>query len=100
LLDLRDTNLSAYAQGLLQALIPGAPEASSAKGMAELIEPLSAHEQRVLRLLAAGMSNPDIARELVVSVNTVKTQLQSIYRKLNVNSRTEARAAAHRLNLL
>ncbi len=65
-----------------------------------LIEPLSAHEQRVLRLLAAGMSNPDIARELVVSVNTVKTQLQSIYRKLNVNSRAEARAAARRLNLL
>ncbi len=100
LLDLRDANLAAYAQGLLHALIPGAPEASSAEGMAVLIEPLSAHEQRVLRLLAAGMSNPDIARELVVSVNTVKTQLQSIYRKLNVNSRAEARAAARLLNLL
>ena len=65
-----------------------------------LVEPLSEQERRVLRLLAAGMSNPDIARELVVSVNTVKTQLQSIYRKLNVNSRAEARAAARRLNLL
>lgn len=63
-------------------------------------EPLSAQERRVLRLLAAGCSNPEIARELVVSINTVKTQTQSIYRKLNVNSRKEAREVAHQLNLL
>ena len=65
-----------------------------------LIEPLSPQEQRVLRLLAAGRSNPEIAQELVVSVNTVKTQLQSIYRKLNVKSRWEAGEAARRLKLL
>jgi LuxR family transcriptional regulator, maltose regulon positive regulatory protein len=64
-----------------------------------LIEPLSPQEQRVLRLLAAGLSNPEIADELVVSVNTIKTQVQSIYRKLNVTSRKEVRAAARRLNL-
>ena len=46
----------------------------------------------VLRLLGAGLSNPEIADELVVSVNTVKTHVQSIYRKLGVNSRREARA--------
>lgn len=63
-------------------------------------EPLSVQERRVLRLLAAGRSNPEIAQELVVSVNTVKTQTQSIYRKLNVNSRKEAREAARQLKLL
>jgi LuxR family maltose regulon positive regulatory protein len=65
-----------------------------------LIEPISPQEQRVLRLLAAGRSNPEIAQELVVSVNTVKTQVQSIYRKLNVNSRWEAREVARHLKLL
>ncbi len=65
-----------------------------------LLEPLSPQEQRVLRLLAAGLSNPEIARELVVSTNTIKTQLQSIYRKLNVNNRDEAREMARELKLL
>ena len=61
---------------------------------------LSPQEQRVLRLLAAGLSNPEIAQELVVSINTIKTQVKSIYRKLNVNSREEAGDLAYRLNLL
>jgi len=64
------------------------------------IGPLSPQEQRVLRLLAAGLSNPEIAQELVVSINTIKTQVKSIYRKLNVNSREEAGDLAYRLNLL
>ena len=65
-----------------------------------LVEPLSPQEQRVLRLLAAGLSNPEIAQELVVSINTIKTHVKSIYRKLNVTSREEARDAARHLNLL
>lgn len=64
---------------------------------ASLAEPLSPQEQRVLRLLEAGLSNPEIADELVVSVNTVKTHVQSIYGKLGVASRREARALARRL---
>ena len=65
-----------------------------------LPDPLSAQEKRVLRLLAAGLSNREIAQELVVSVNTIKSQLKSIYRKLNVSSRQEAREAAHDFHLL
>ncbi|GHO46263.1 LuxR C-terminal-related transcriptional regulator [Ktedonospora formicarum] len=56
--------------------------------------PLSGQESRVLRLLVAGRTNPEIARELVVSVNTVRTQVQSIYRKLDVNNRVSASEAA------
>jgi LuxR family maltose regulon positive regulatory protein len=41
-----------------------------------------------------------IAEELVVSINTVKTQVKSIYRKLNVTSRQEAHEVAHLLHLL
>ncbi|MCL4862660.1 MAG: hypothetical protein KJZ93_24825, partial [Caldilineaceae bacterium] len=69
-------------------------------GAPGLIEPLSTQEERVLRLVAAGLSNPAIAEELVVSVNTVKTQVQSIYRKLDVHSREEARDVARELGLI
>jgi LuxR family maltose regulon positive regulatory protein len=64
------------------------------------IEPLSEQEQRILRLLGAGLTNPEIAQELVVSLNTVKTHVKSIYRKLNVSGRREARQVARLLNLL
>ena len=62
-----------------------------------LLEPLSLQEQRVLRLFVAGLSKREIAQELVISVNTVKTHLQHIYRKLHVTSRAEAREAARSL---
>lgn len=61
------------------------------------LEPLSAQEQRVLRLLAAGHSNPEIARELVVSVNTIKGHVRSIYRKLDMRNRLEASAVARQM---
>jgi LuxR family transcriptional regulator, maltose regulon positive regulatory protein len=63
------------------------------------IKPLSEQEQRVLRLLAAGLSNPEIAEQLVVSVNTVKTQVRSIYDKLNVSNREQAAEVAQHLDL-
>ncbi|MGZ3583081.1 MAG: LuxR C-terminal-related transcriptional regulator [Ktedonobacterales bacterium] len=61
---------------------------------------LSPQEQRVLRLLVAGRTNPEIAAELIVSVNTVKAHVKSLYRKLNVRSRVEASATARRLHLV
>jgi LuxR family transcriptional regulator, maltose regulon positive regulatory protein len=85
---------------LASALERSEPAGSPPPAVVPLIEPLSPQEQRVLRLLAAGLSNPKMAQELIVSVNTIKTQVQSIYRKLDVTSRKEARATAQRLNLL
>ena len=102
LLDVREGLLATYVRSLLVAFAQqqAGQDTSHHTAPGLLIEPLSPQEQRVLRLLAAGRSNPEIAQELVVSVNTVKTQVQSIYRKLNVNSRWEAREAARHLKLL
>jgi LuxR family transcriptional regulator, maltose regulon positive regulatory protein len=58
-----------------------------------LVEPLSEREFDVLRLLGTDLSGPDIARELMVSLNTLRTHTKNIYDKLGVNSR---RAAVHR----
>jgi LuxR family maltose regulon positive regulatory protein len=85
--------LNQYRQKILQAFEQtGAPTPANIGG-----EGLSQQEQRVLALLNAGLSYPEIARELVVSVNTIKTQVKSIYQKLNVNNRTQAQAAARQL---
>ena len=65
-----------------------------------LIEPLSERELEVLRLIAAGLSNREIADQLVVAVSTVKTHINNIYRKLDVSKRTQAVARARKLNLL
>jgi LuxR family maltose regulon positive regulatory protein len=58
-----------------------------------MVEPLSQRELDVLRLLATDLSGPDIARELMVSLNTLRTHTKNIYDKLGVNNR---RAAVHR----
>jgi LuxR family maltose regulon positive regulatory protein len=64
------------------------------------IEPLTPQEQRVLRLLADGRSNQEIARALVVSLNTVKTHMKNLYSKLHVRNRTQASALARDFHLL
>lgn len=102
---IHDEQLRAYTRGLLRAFVSEQSESTSGcavveRGEQELSEPLSPQERRVLRLLAAGRTNPEIAGELVVSINTIKTQVQSIYYKLGVNNRHEARELAHRLQLM
>jgi LuxR family maltose regulon positive regulatory protein len=65
-----------------------------------LVEPLSGRERDVLRLMPTLLPNTEIAGELFVSVNTVKTHVKSIYRKLDVSSRREAVARARQLRLI
>ncbi len=66
----------------------------------QLLEPLSERERAVLRYLPTMMSNAEIASELFLSVNTVKTHLKSIYRKLGTTRRRDAVERARRLDLL
>lgn len=89
---------------LLAALEPGrSPNASEAPSTAapaqKLPEPLSERELEVLRLLRTELSGPEIARELVVSLNTFNTHTRNIYGKLGVNSRRAAVRRADELNL-
>ena len=69
-------------------------------GAASLVEPLSERELEVLRLVAAGYSNPQIAEQLIISTGTVKTHVYNLCGKLGVRNRTEATARAIELGLV
>jgi LuxR family maltose regulon positive regulatory protein len=66
----------------------------------ELLDPLTPRELEIMRLICKGYSNPEIASELVVTINTIKKHTSNIYGKLGVRSRTQAIARAQQLNLL
>ena len=86
-----------YVSALLAAL----ESETKAKGVhPSLIEPLSERELEVLRLLATGLSNKEIAQTLFIAVGTVKQHLKSIYGKLQAHNRTEAASRARDLGLL
>jgi ATP/maltotriose-dependent transcriptional regulator MalT len=87
-----------YLRRLLDVLQAEHPE--QAGPLPGLLVPLSGRERTILRGLAAGRSTAQMADELVVSANTVKAQLGSLYRKLNVHSREHALREAVRLHLL
>jgi LuxR family maltose regulon positive regulatory protein len=89
-----------YAGGVAQDTPAPAAAQGSAQGLTQVPGLLSESEQRVLRLLAADLSNAAIARELVLEVSTVKTHLLHIYTKLDVHDRRAAIGRARALNLL
>jgi LuxR family maltose regulon positive regulatory protein len=66
----------------------------------EAAAPLTERELVVLRLLPSRLSNREIARELYVSVNTVRTHAQAVHRKLGAATRAEAVARARELGLI
>jgi LuxR family maltose regulon positive regulatory protein len=66
----------------------------------ELVEPLSERESDVLHLLPSSLSSTEMAGELSISVNTLRSHLKSIYSKLDAHSRYEAIVRAKELGLL
>ena len=86
-----------YARRLLAAMSDAEHDSPVTQA---LIDPLSERELDVLRLLGTELNGPAIARELMVSLNTVRTHTKSIYAKLAVSSRRAAVRRAQELDLL
>jgi LuxR family maltose regulon positive regulatory protein len=63
------------------------------------VSPLSAQEERVLQGLSAGLSNQEIANNLIISINTVKYHVKHLYQKLGVSNRLQASEAERQLRL-
>jgi ATP/maltotriose-dependent transcriptional regulator MalT len=96
-----------YVQKLLSAFHDAAKDErqrakeedlSSVSRPSSLVEPLTEREMEVLHLVAAGLSNQEIADRLVITLGTVKSHTNSIYGKLGVKSRTQAIARAKALD--
>jgi len=100
----RDTTHHLLVGSLLERLRTEAGRAASPAGRSAtagpLVVPLSEREQVVLRYLSSRLSAGEIAEELYVSLNTVKTHIKSIYRKLDTNRRWDAVKRARQLQLL
>jgi LuxR family maltose regulon positive regulatory protein len=93
--------LASYVKRLLAAMTGKTPaEAATALSSPGLVEQLSNREMEILRLLSSALSTPEIARELFVSTNTVRSHVKNIYGKLNAHGRIEALQRARELGLL
>jgi len=96
--DSESRRLLAYTDRLLSVFAPAGREAAGQPG--DYLEPLSERELEVLRLMAAGASNREIADRLYLAVPTVKKHVSNILGKLNVSNRTQAVAEARALEML
>jgi LuxR family maltose regulon positive regulatory protein len=97
-----EPELLAYVGRLLEAYPSKAeklPEVRRSQ-VKEIVEPLSERELEVLQLLPSSLSSTEMAAELSISVNTLRTHLKSIYAKLDAHSRYEAIARSKELGLL
>jgi LuxR family maltose regulon positive regulatory protein len=96
-------DLPAALNPLQKALTLAEPPTALPEGHRDgepLTEPLSQRELEVLRMFKTDLSGPEIARELVIALSTVRTHTKSIYGKLNVNNRRAAVKRAAELNLI
>ncbi len=91
---------AAFAKTTEEQRAPETAPLPSVSAQPSLVEPVSERELQVLRLLASGLSNPEIAQQLYVAVSTVRSHAKSIYGKLNVHGRWEAVQRAKELGLL
>lgn len=91
---------AALASRLLETLEAGLAEKPQPVKVPDTGEILSAREVEVLRLVAAGASNQEVAQQLVLSLNTVKRHVGNILGKLNVTSRTQAAARAREIGIV
>jgi LuxR family maltose regulon positive regulatory protein len=89
--------VATYVQRLLTGVSVPPPHPTAPSG---LVQPLSDREMDVLRLLRTDLGGPEIARELVVSLNTVRTHTKNIFAKLGVNNRRAAITRSEELGLL
>lgn len=82
-------------------LLPhAAPPQQTPPAEQDLVEPLTERELEILRLLAQGLTNEEIANQLVVAIGTIKAHNHSIFGKLGVNNRTSSVRRARELHLL
>jgi len=95
---LRSAPLDDFADAVIELLgrVVPLPELTE---RATLVEPLTARELVTLRYLSSRLTTAEIGQELFVSVNTVRTHTQAVYRKLGVGSRQDAVSEAHRLGI-
>jgi LuxR family maltose regulon positive regulatory protein len=84
----------------IHSLLAARSSASPLAGTRAPLEPLSSTEIRVMRYLPTNLTGPEIARELSISRNTIKTHIRNLYAKLGVHTRAEAVARARALGLL
>jgi LuxR family maltose regulon positive regulatory protein len=93
-----------YVRRLLAAFPVAEPEqpdpSKSQAPESAMIEPLSERELEVLQLIAEGLTNPEIASRLFLSLNTIKVHCRNIYGKLGVHNRTQAVGRARALGIL
>ncbi|KPL14976.1 MAG: hypothetical protein AMJ93_17025 [Anaerolineae bacterium SM23_84] len=94
----QDRDLLAYARKLLAAFATESLPPAAAQAPEPAI--LSDRELEVLRLMAAGCSNKEIANELFIAIGTAKRHTANIFDKLDVRNRTEAVTKARQLGLL
>jgi LuxR family maltose regulon positive regulatory protein len=97
---LREASRRGITTGYIEELLAGGERPSLPLAKTQgLVDPLSERELDVLRLLRSDLSGPDIARELMVSLNTLRTHTKNIYMKLGVNNRRAALRRAEELDL-
>jgi predicted ATPase/DNA-binding CsgD family transcriptional regulator len=85
-----EAEVQIHTQTEVLSIPPATPHLIQSSPMPDISHGLTAREVEVLRLVSTGMSNNQIAEQLVLSPNTVNAHIQSIYRKVDVNSRSGA----------